>query len=516
MRVLCLPLDSRPCNALFPAQLAAWRGDECLLPRPDEMDAFTRPASFKATRAFLERELPRADAAVISVDRLCFGSLLASREEAATGAEALARLDWLASLRRRFPQIPFHGFSVIIRASVSTLASSDLPAYRAMSEYSEWSDIADETGDITARRRAEAARARVPEAALRRYHAVRARNHAVNRRAVELAKAGVFDSLALLMEDAPTHGFHRREQRALLGLAEDDPRVSLRNGADEGGAIGVAKALGGGPGEADVGWLGCPEGRFTARYEDRPFQENMETALRYAGVRVTPGAARTLAVACPPDGEQAECGQTRDPEALAPIAAAVNALIADGRQVYLLDLVSANGGCFALIDRLNDLMDAGMDEKMLKVERETRGCDRIEETAVAARAKILVGKRDDPMKKVIHMFPHCGFNCDHLVQLKKDYPDTDTLLCTISRVYPGNDLIAKAEELGLNFVCGNSHALEIFENGVPMARALKNHLPDVEVVIFRERQTSIPLDEVGSPAIRAYATDIAEKYLHRK
>ena len=187
-----------------------------------------------------------------------------------------------------------------------------------------------------------------------------------------------------------------------------------------------------------------------------------------------------------------------------------------GNIVYVGDVLPEINTIGDMIDRLDNLMDAAMDEKMLAAERELRGCDKIEETAVAARAKILVGKRENPMKKVIHMFPHCGFNCAHLEKLKKDYPDVDTLLCTISRVYPGHDLIAKAEELGLNFVCGNSHALEIFENGVPLARAIKNHLPDVEVVMFRERQTSVPLDEFGSPAVREYATNIAAEYLHRK
>ena len=356
MRVVCLPLDSRPCNALFPAQLARWCGGECVMPLPEEMDDFTRPASFDAARAFLERTLPRADAAVIAMDRLCFGSLLASREEGVSEAEALARLDWLAALRRRFPRLPFHSFSVIIRASISTLASGDLAAYRAMTDYAQWSDIAEETGDADTRQKALEARDRVPADVLRKYHAVRARNHAVNRRAVELTKAGAFDSLALLMEDAPAHGFHRGEQRALLRLAEGDGRIFLRNGADEGGAAAVMKALGGEPVEAEVVWLGCEDGRFTARYEDRPFRENMASALRYAGMRIVSGAARALAVACPPDGQQTECGQFRDPEALAPMAAAVDALVAAGRQVYLLDLVSANGGAFALVDRLADPM----------------------------------------------------------------------------------------------------------------------------------------------------------------
>ena len=169
-----------------------------------------------------------------------------------------------------------------------------------------------------------------------------------------------------------------------------------------------------------------------------------------------------------------------------------------------------------LLDRLNKLIDAEMDDHMLSVERRERSCDKIQETAVAANARILVGKRENPVTKIIHMHPHTGFTTEHLEQLVKDYPDANTLVASISRVYPGHPLVAKAEELGLNFVCGNSHALEIFENGVPLAYALRNHLPEVEVVIFRERQTSIPLDEVGSPEIRAYGADIAKTYLHRK
>ncbi len=187
-----------------------------------------------------------------------------------------------------------------------------------------------------------------------------------------------------------------------------------------------------------------------------------------------------------------------------------------GNIVYVGDVLPEIKTVGDMITRLDKLMNVEVDEGMLKLERKQRGCDEIEETSVAARAKILVGSPDRPMKKVIHMFPHCGFTPAHLEKLVADNPGVDTLLATISRVYPGHALIAKAEELGLNFVCGNSHAMEIFENGVPLAQALKNHLPDVEVVIFRERMTSVPLDQIGSQEIRDYAGNIAREFLHRK
>jgi hypothetical protein len=38
-------------------------------------------------------------------------------------------------------------------------------------------------------------------------------------------------------------------------------------------------------------------------------------------------------------------------------------------------------------------------------------------------------------------------------------------------------------------------------------------LPELEVVVFRERMFSIPLESFGSKEIQTYARDIAEKYL---
>jgi hypothetical protein len=95
----------------------------------------------------------------------------------------------------------------------------------------------------------------------------------------------------------------------------------------------------------------------------------------------------------------------------------------------------------------------------------------------------------------------------------EEHPDVDTLLATISRVYPGNEVISKAEFYGLNFICGNSHASEIYENGLPLAYAIRQQLPEAEIIVFRERITSTPLDEFGSDEIRNYAKDMASKYL---
>lgn len=166
-----------------------------------------------------------------------------------------------------------------------------------------------------------------------------------------------------------------------------------------------------------------------------------------------------------------------------------------------------------ILDRLDRFMGTKTEAALLDYERKVRRCPDLEETSVCARGEILVGTPDAPVKKIIHIFPHTGFTPVHLERVMQAHPGADTLLATISRVYPGNGLIDKARELGLNFICGNSHALEIFENGLPLARAIQMHLPDTRVVLFKERMTSIPVADFGEKEIRTYGQNIAETYL---
>ena len=166
-----------------------------------------------------------------------------------------------------------------------------------------------------------------------------------------------------------------------------------------------------------------------------------------------------------------------------------------------------------MLDRLDEFMGIDEEKRMLIAERDSRRCDGIVETNVATGGKIMVGDRDKPVSMVIHIFPHTGFTPEHLEKVKAEHPEADTLLTTISRVREDSPLVAKARELGLNVIVGNSHAMEILENGLPLAYAIKMLLPDVEVVLFRERITSTPIAMAGTPAIREYAADIAERFL---
>ncbi|MFZ7101087.1 MAG: Nif3-like dinuclear metal center hexameric protein [Peptococcaceae bacterium] len=169
-----------------------------------------------------------------------------------------------------------------------------------------------------------------------------------------------------------------------------------------------------------------------------------------------------------------------------------------------------------ILDRIKDFMDIDAEDKFLESEKEIRSCKEILETSVAAQGQILVGTRESKVENILHIFPHTAFTPEHLENVLRENPEIDTVLASISRVKADNPLINKAKELGLNFIIGNPHSLEIFENGLPLAKAIKKLLPSVEVVVFRERMCSVPVDKFGSSSIQNYAEMITDKYLLKK
>ena len=166
-----------------------------------------------------------------------------------------------------------------------------------------------------------------------------------------------------------------------------------------------------------------------------------------------------------------------------------------------------------IVDRLNTLSDLTREKSILASEKEQRQIPGLQEANIAAAPEILLGTRESKVGTILHIFPHTGFTPQQVRQLKKEYPEIDTVIVSISRVRKDHPLIKTAQELGLNMMAGNSHALEIVENGIPLAYALQSLLPGVEVVVFRERMTSAPLETVGSKTMRDYGQDMAAKYL---
>jgi hypothetical protein len=167
-----------------------------------------------------------------------------------------------------------------------------------------------------------------------------------------------------------------------------------------------------------------------------------------------------------------------------------------------------------VLARLDALLERSLDRKALDGERILHGCDDLVDSATAPGLRVLVGSPHSPIgSTVLQAFPHTGFDAEHLSQVIAEHPDVSTLGLSISSSTPDSQLVRAAASRGLNVVVGTSHASEILENGLPLAFGLSGLLPDVDVVLFRDRVVSVPVHALGAGALQDYGRAMAEQHL---
>jgi len=217
--LLLVPLDDRPVNLDAPAQLAGVAGERLFLPSREWLGRFLQPGQPNRLADWLVRSAPDARAAILSLDMLVYGGLVASRTPEVTVDEALRRLQTLREIKAQWPGLRMLAFNVIMRLTITGADPETRAAGRDIFRYSVLRDRAERLGDAEAARELAAVEACIPRRLLEAYLAARARNHALNRAAVELLADGVLDFLALVQEDTAPAGLHVAEQRALIALA---------------------------------------------------------------------------------------------------------------------------------------------------------------------------------------------------------------------------------------------------------------------------------------------------------
>jgi hypothetical protein len=298
--LLLVPLDDRPVSLDAPAQLAAVAGETLLLPSRERLGRFLQPGQPNRLADWLVRSAPDARAAILSLDMLAYGGLVASRTPEVTVDEALCRLQTLREIKAQWPGLRMLAFNVIMRLTITGADPETRTAGRNIFRYSVLRDRTERLGDAEAARELAAVEACIPRRLLEAYLAARARNHALNRAAVELLADGVLDFLALVQEDTAPAGLHVAEQRALIALAEEraaPERWRLYAGTDEAAMTLLARHV---LGEAGFSFpvAACfrddAAADCTALFEDVPLRETVRRHIDAAGGIV---AAKGMALA---------------------------------------------------------------------------------------------------------------------------------------------------------------------------------------------------------------------------
>ncbi len=350
-----VPLDDRPCNRVFPQQLAPIAGWDVLMPPREVLGRFTEPGDCESIAQWLrEQETHRL---VISLDMLCFGGLIASRTLATDPGRALERLEVLRALRSSRPDLIIFAFSIIMRLGSTVASDADLDRHLLLRAYSQLLDRAERLGEGEARSELAAVEGKLDGGDLDEYLQVRRRNHAVNRAAVQLTAEGAIDFLVLAQEDAAPVGIHIPEQMALRGQVEEfrvADRVAISPGADEMGLDLMARHVVASSGNAvgiAVDYAAQAGAEVVPEFETQPLRRTVEGHVGIAGARLSSPleASAILFVHTPierqPDIAEAPPGGHAPALALQAdsVVERLEAASAAGRLVGLADLAYCNG-----------------------------------------------------------------------------------------------------------------------------------------------------------------------------
>ncbi len=361
-RIIYVPLDNRPCNVEHVQMLARMVDYELLVPPGELLGHYTTPGSVEDIIEWLLREAAGGsiDCAVLSLDMLAYGGLVASRSPHVRTQLALERLNTLADLRQMLPEAAIYAHNAIMRLSITANSDEAAANWQLLRDYSETQGRLEALGEESDRQRLTELEKQIPISLLGKYNACRERNHQVNLRAVEETAKSNLDFLVLAQEDAAQYGPHVQEQAALRKLVQRhglSQRVSMHPGADELGQTLLARFIHQHMEKvptAYVMYANPQDAENIATFEDRPFSETLHGQMQTVGVELSssPATADFVLAINPPaprqrsDYQDAEAAQAREQQAQDFLEAVADNL--GDRSLAVCDVAFPNGAeeCF--------------------------------------------------------------------------------------------------------------------------------------------------------------------------
>ena len=241
LRLLLLPLDSRPPCSDYVLRDARLAGIEVLLPTRELMDYYTQPGNYPQMRtAILSLAAEKnPDGIILSIDQLMAGGLLASRDKLITDTERQAAIAFLRELHAQNPSVPIYAFSILPRL----LPPPEITLYEerlAITKFARLEEKA-ELGEASPEELAELNELLdfnnpsnyIEPDNLKRYRAIHPTHEKTAKALADLTREGIITELFIGQDDGEKYGPGNRERRHLKEYFGNSPALHLVRGADE-------------------------------------------------------------------------------------------------------------------------------------------------------------------------------------------------------------------------------------------------------------------------------------------
>lgn len=235
-RIILLPLDSRPPCTQFVDQLANIAGIEIIKPPAELLDHYKTPADKQQLLNWLYQQSSDADAAIISMDMMTHGSLLASRLSQGTPADSQKALDMLTMIHQHNPNIKLYAFNIIPRLLLADSKENEM-FKKNMLTYSVLKDQVSTFENSSDLHKLTELEKQLPPAMIEHYITMYAQNNEVNKSLADLVEKGILSGLIIGQDDGQPFGLpnvnKQKLQRYLKNKSAIADKVLITRGTDE-------------------------------------------------------------------------------------------------------------------------------------------------------------------------------------------------------------------------------------------------------------------------------------------
>lgn len=294
MKIVYLPLDERPCNLVYPQQLAAATDVSLNVPSKEILGNKKIPAAYRHIRDWLVRETKDANYLIISLDMLVYGGIVPSRLHKLSREECQSRLGLLTELKQQNKNLTIYAFNLIMRVPNYNSSDEEPDYYEFYGEkISNYGKLIDKEtrGQLTETemQKLTELKSEIPPEVLHDFIGRRKINSYINHASIELVDDGMIDSLIIPLDDNAEYGFSSIEQNELVSSVEQlnlFDKIAIYPGADEIGCTLFAKVF-------------CDIHRYTPsifvrysstkgpfiipKYEDRSLHESIKSHITAMG-----------------------------------------------------------------------------------------------------------------------------------------------------------------------------------------------------------------------------------------
>lgn len=235
-KVLLVPLDSRPPCGQLVADNGRTAGIEIILPPSETMDFYTLPGDTSKMRKWLYDEIKNCDEAIISIDQLLYGGLIASRNKTIKDEDITALAEYLKKLHGDNPNIKIHAFSILPRMNPPDFVEK----YQDRKKLMEWSRLVHKYDDNPLSETAEKIQVlerEIPSEQIKTYTEIYNRNLRLNCLLAKLVADGTLEDLTFGQDDGEVYSLPNLKLKEFMHYLHKNKipgdKLAILHGADE-------------------------------------------------------------------------------------------------------------------------------------------------------------------------------------------------------------------------------------------------------------------------------------------